>query len=59
MAMNLRFREEVIADPADSALRHERLLELIEAGDLPAVLREIETHGDRSFLGRLDDFVKC
>jgi hypothetical protein len=40
-------------------LRHERLLELIEAGDLPAVLREIETHGDRSFLGRLDDFVKC
>jgi DNA-binding GntR family transcriptional regulator len=59
MAMNLRFREQVIADPADSALRHERLLKLIEVGDVPAVLREIETHGDRSFLGRLDDSVKC
>jgi DNA-binding GntR family transcriptional regulator len=59
MAINLRVREQVTADPADSALRHERLLQLIEVGDLPAVLREIETHGDRSFLGRLDDFVTC
>jgi DNA-binding GntR family transcriptional regulator len=57
MAMNLRFREQVTGDPADSVRRHERLLELIAAGDLAPVLREIERHGDRSFMERLDEFV--
>jgi DNA-binding GntR family transcriptional regulator len=59
MAMNLRFREQVTGDPADSARRHARLLTLVEDGDLAAVLREIETHGDRSFMERLDEFVAC
>jgi DNA-binding GntR family transcriptional regulator len=59
MAMNLRFREQVTGDPADSVRRHERLLELIAAGEPAAVLREIEAHGDRSFMERLDEFVAC
>ena len=57
MAMNLRFREQLYGDPEDSVRRHQRLLDLIEAGDVPAVHREIETHGDRAFMARLDDFV--
>jgi hypothetical protein len=59
MAMNLRFREQVTGDPADSVRRHARLLELISAGELEPVLREIETHGDRSFMERLDEFIAC
>jgi DNA-binding GntR family transcriptional regulator len=59
MSMNLRFREQVTGDPADSARRHARLLALVEDGDVAAVLREIETHGDRSFMERLDEFVAC
>jgi DNA-binding GntR family transcriptional regulator len=59
MAMNLRFREQVTGDPADSASRHERLLALIEAGDAGPVLHEIEAHGDRSFMDRLDEFLGC
>jgi len=57
MAMNLRFREQLYGDPEDSVRRHERLLGLIEAGDLAAVHREIEAHGDRAFMAGLDDFV--
>jgi DNA-binding GntR family transcriptional regulator len=57
MAMNLHFREQLYGDPEDSVRRHERLLDLIEAGDVAAVHREIEAHGDRAFMARLDDFV--
>jgi DNA-binding GntR family transcriptional regulator len=59
MAMNLRVREQVTGDPADSARRHARLLKLIAAGELGPVLREIEAHGDRSFMDRLDELVAC
>jgi DNA-binding FadR family transcriptional regulator len=55
--MNLHFREQLYGDPEDSVRRHERLLDLIEAGDVAAVHREIEAHGDRAFMARLDDFV--
>ena len=34
MAMNLHFREQLYGDPEDSVRRHERLLDLIEAGDV-------------------------
>lgn len=57
MAMNLRLREQLFGDPEDSVRRHQRLLDLIEAGDVAAVHREIEAHGDRAFMARLDDFV--
>lgn len=50
MAANLRFRH-LSTGPHDSVTRHERLLRLIEAGDLAAVNEEILRHGDRSFLG--------
>ena len=53
MAANLRFRQSVLADPQDSVRRHERLLALIASGDLDAVRREIEEHGDRAFLSEL------
>ena len=58
MAMNLRLREQLFGDPEDSVRRHQRLLDLIEAGDVAAVHREIEAHGDRAFMALLDDFVE-
>ena len=57
MAINLRFREALTGDPVDSVRRHERLLALIEAGDRAALDRELEAHGDRAFMARLDEFV--
>jgi DNA-binding GntR family transcriptional regulator len=57
MAMNLRFRREVTGDPDDAVRRHSRLLAVIESGDLDAVYREIETHGDRAFMTRLEEFI--
>jgi DNA-binding GntR family transcriptional regulator len=59
MAMNLRFREQLYGNPEDSVRRHQRLLDLIEAGDLAAVHREIEAHGDRAFMAQLDDLVRA
>jgi DNA-binding GntR family transcriptional regulator len=49
MAMNRRARsshEPLIGD----ALRHRRILELVEAGDPAAVHHELAHHGDRTFL---------
>jgi DNA-binding GntR family transcriptional regulator len=49
MAMNRRARrshETLLGD----ALRHRRILELVEAGDPAAVHRELAHHGDRTFL---------
>jgi DNA-binding GntR family transcriptional regulator len=57
MAMNLRFRHELTGDPDDAVRRHRRLLELIEAGDLAAVSAEIEAHGDRTFMQRLESYI--
>ena len=57
MAINLRFREALTGDPADSVRRHERLLALIEAGDRVALDRELAAHGDRAFMTHLDEFI--
>lgn len=57
MAMNLRFRDELLAGADDSEERHRRLLRLIEAGDVATVHREIDAHGDQAFMDRLDDFI--
>jgi hypothetical protein len=48
MAMNRRARadEDLLQDTA----RHTRLVELVEGGDLDAVLAELAQHGDRTFL---------
>lgn len=54
MAMNRRARrrhEDLLQDVG----RHERLLELILAGDLDAVLHELQHHGDRTFLEGIED----
>lgn len=57
MAMNLRFRKELYGDPEETVARHRRLLELIEAGDKAAVLAELDHHGDRSFMNRLENLL--
>lgn len=57
MAFNLKLRQRTQHDSAESVHRHETLLGLIEAGDREAVLRELEIHGDRSFLDHLDELV--
>lgn len=54
MAINLRIRRETTGDAVDAAERHERLLALIEAGDLPAALVGLAEHGDREILERPD-----
>ncbi|HYH30595.1 MAG TPA: GntR family transcriptional regulator [Pseudonocardia sp.] len=53
MAMNRRARrshETLVGD----ALRHRRILELVEAGDATAVHDELAHHGDRTFLLEVD-----
>jgi DNA-binding GntR family transcriptional regulator len=54
MAMNLSFRKELYGAPADTVRRHTRLLELIEAGDKQPIFEELDNHGDRSFVERLE-----
>jgi DNA-binding GntR family transcriptional regulator len=49
MAMNLR-REAQLAQPHDGVHRHERLYEAVLHGDRAAVLRELASHGARSYL---------
>lgn len=57
MALNLKFRKELYGDPAETVTRHRRLVELIEAGDRSAVLAELQHHGDRSFMNRLETLL--
>jgi DNA-binding GntR family transcriptional regulator len=57
MAFNLKLRQRVEHDPAESVNRRQRLLDLIEAGDQPAVLEDLLHHGDRSFLDHLDELI--
>jgi DNA-binding GntR family transcriptional regulator len=57
MAMNLRFRRELYGEPGETVRRHQVLVELIEAGDLNALLSELDNHGDRSFMTQLDDLI--
>jgi DNA-binding GntR family transcriptional regulator len=55
MAANLRFRERLSGDPAESVERHAVLVRLLEAGDKEATKRAMRDHGDRSFLDSLED----
>lgn len=52
MARNLWTRENVYEDLATHVGRHRRLLEVIESGDLAAVIAELAVHGERSFVNR-------
>ena len=52
MARNLYTRENVYEDLTTHVARHRRLLEVIESGDLAAVLAELAVHGERSFVER-------
>ena len=52
MARNLWTREHVYESLTTHVARHRRLLEVIESGDLPAVLAELAVHGERSFVER-------
>jgi DNA-binding GntR family transcriptional regulator len=54
MALNLSFRKELYGDPAETVRRHSRLLDLIRAGDKPAIFYEMNHHGDRAFMDRLE-----
>ncbi|TDD79754.1 FCD domain-containing protein, partial [Saccharopolyspora karakumensis] len=56
MALNRRAREEHETLDGDVA-RHTHLLEIIDTGDPEAVLDELATHGDRSFLDGIEDTV--
>jgi DNA-binding GntR family transcriptional regulator len=51
MAMNLYTREHFYESLTEHVRRHRVLLELIEAGDPAAVLKELAVHGERSFTG--------
>jgi DNA-binding GntR family transcriptional regulator len=57
MAFNLKLRQRVYNDPAESVQRHAALLDRITRGDREAVLHELEHHGDRSFLDHLDELI--
>jgi DNA-binding GntR family transcriptional regulator len=57
MAMNLRFRQEMYHDPDDVVRRHQEIVDLIVVGDAQAVLQALATHGDRSFMDRLDTLL--
>src|SRR5262249_52852089 len=58
MARNLRFRAQLYHDPQDAVRRHERLLAVIEQGDLEAIDAEIRAHGDRSFFEDLEHLIE-
>jgi DNA-binding GntR family transcriptional regulator len=57
MAMNLRFRRQLYGDPREAVRRHQVLFDLIKAGELAPLLAELEDHGDRTFLTRLDELI--
>lgn len=59
MAMNLRFREELLGNALESVGRHEVLLEAIRSGDRRRVYEEIDHHGDISFMDQLDGLLSA
>jgi len=59
MAFNLKLRQQVYNDPAESVQRHVSLLDCITRGDREAVLHELEHHGDRSILDHLDELFEA
>jgi len=54
MAMNLGLREQLHGSALESVTRHEVLLEAISGGDRRKVHREIDHHGDLTFMDQLD-----
>jgi DNA-binding GntR family transcriptional regulator len=55
MAVNLRFRERLSGNPAESVERHAVLVRSLEAGDKEATKQAMRDHGDRSFLDNLEE----
>jgi DNA-binding GntR family transcriptional regulator len=55
MAVNLRFRERLSGDPAESVERHAVLVRMLEGGDREATKQAMRDHGDRSFLDSLEE----
>ncbi|QBR92842.1 GntR family transcriptional regulator [Nocardioides euryhalodurans] len=56
MALNRVARvERVEEDFEGDVRRHRRLLDLVEAGDPDALLAELDSHGDRTFLDGIED----
>jgi DNA-binding GntR family transcriptional regulator len=58
MAVNLEFRQGVSHDPGDPARRHQKLLDLVRAGDVKEVVEELGQHGDRSFLSQVEQVLR-
>jgi DNA-binding GntR family transcriptional regulator len=50
MATNLRLEAEQ-RDAAEGVERHRRLLDALAAGDLPAILHALDSHGARTYIG--------
>jgi DNA-binding GntR family transcriptional regulator len=57
MALNLSFRRELYGNPVETVRRHSRLLDLIRAGNKPAIFDEMSHHGDRAFMDRLETLL--
>lgn len=57
MAMNLRLREKLYGNSLESVARHEELLDAIRSGDRDRVHRELDHHGDLTFLENLDGLM--
>lgn len=56
MALNREARVAMVAEDYEGDVaRHQRLLDLIEAGDPEALLDELARHGDRAFLNGIED----
>ena len=58
MAMNIRFREQMYGNLDENVERHQKLLDLIEAGEQSQVLAALAQHGERSFMERLDELIE-
>lgn len=57
MAMNLRLREQVHGSLEENVERHRVLLELVELGKREELLAAIAQHGDRAFIGHLEELI--
>lgn len=58
MAMNLRLREQVHGSLVENVARHRVLLELAEQGKRRQLLAAIAKHGDRTFMGHLEEMIE-
>jgi DNA-binding GntR family transcriptional regulator len=53
MALNLEVRERIHGSLDENAVRHQRLLDLVESGNREAVQEEVARHESRTFLDAL------